>query len=155
MAARKKRSGKIFVIIAAILILVLIGLFFSMKKDGNNEPEVQVLTIQTTSPQMMHGMLNADDVEWAQASIWKDSAVHLFLTKQQISDIIDAVNALDTSSFEKIPVNSTLTVLLTLSDQDIQLEFDGERVGFLYGEENVSVLDPTLLDILAPIARVG
>ena len=154
MAARKKRSGKIFLINVAILILILIGMFFSLKKDGYNEPEVQVPTIQTTSPQMMHGMLNADDVEWAQASVWKDSAVHLFLSKQQIADIIDAVNALDMAAFEKRPVDSVLTVLLTFSDQDIQLEFDGERVGFQYGEEKVSVFDSNLLNILAPIARL-
>ena len=48
-----------------------------------------------------------------------------------------------------------MTVLLTLSDQDIQLEFDGEKVGFLRGEEQVSVFDPALLDILAPGAAIA
>ena len=154
IAARKKRSGKMLMIMAAILILVLTGLLFFMKKDGSDKQEVPAPTSQTTVPSQMHGMLSADDVEWAQASIWKDSAVHLFLTQQQIVDIIDAINALDAASFEKRPVDSVLTVLLTLSDQDIQLEFDGERVGFLRGEEKVSVFDPALLDILAPIARL-
>lgn len=154
IAARKKHSGKMLMIIAAILILALTGLLLFLKKDGSNKQEVPAPTIQTTAPKQMHGMLSADDVEWAQASIWKDNAVHLFLTKQQISDIIDALNALDAASFEKRPVDSVLTVLLTLSDQDIQLEFDGERVGFLRGEEKVSVFDPALLDILAPIARL-
>lgn len=154
MAASKKSPGKPFVILAAVLILFLIGMIFFLRKDHQLEQEMPMPTVQATSANPITSVLSADDVEWAQASIWKDSVVHLFLTKQQISDIIDAVNALDASSFEKIPVNSTLTVLLTLSDQDIQLEFDGERVGFLYGGENVSVLDPTLLDILAPIARL-
>jgi len=154
IAARKNRSGKLFIMIAAIFILALIGLLLFLKKDGRDKQEVQAPTIQTTAPSQMHGMLSADDVEWAQASIWKDSAVHLFLTQQQIADIIDAVNALDTAAFEKRPVDSVLTVLLTLSDQDIQLEFDGERVGFQYGEEKVSVFDSALLNILAPIARL-
>ena len=154
IAARKKRSGKLLMTIAAILILALTGLLFFLKKEGKDEQEIPESTIQTTAPKQMHGMLSADDVEWAQASIWKDSPVHLFLTQQQISDIIDAVNALDTAAFEKRPVDSVLTVLLTLSDQDIQLEFDGESVGFLHGEEKVSVFDPALLDILAPIARL-
>jgi len=152
IAARKKRSGKLFILIAAILILALTGLFLFLKKDGSDKQKVQAPAMQATVPSQIYGILRADDVEWAQASIWKDSAVHLFLTKQQISDIIDAVNALDASSFEKIPVDAALTVLLTLSDQDIQLEFDGERVGFLRGEERVSVSDTALLDILAPIA---
>ena len=124
IAARKKRSGKMLMIIAAILILVLTGLLFFMKKDGSDKQEVPAPTIQTTAPSQMYGMLSADDVEWAQASIWKDSAVHLFLTQQQIADIIDAINSLDAASFEKRPVDSVLTVLLTLSDQDIQLEFE-------------------------------
>ena len=152
IAARKKRSGKMLMIIAAILILVLTVLLFFLKKDGSDKQEVPAPTIQTTAPSSIHFQINADDVEWAQVSIWKDSAVHLFLTQQQIADIIDAVNALDAASFEKRPVDSVLTVLLTLSDQDIQLEFDGESVGFLHGEEKVSVFDPALLDILAPIA---
>ena len=141
-------------IIAAILILVLTGLLLFLKKDGSDQQEVPSPTIQTIAPSQVPGMLSVDNVEWAQASIWKDSAVHLFLTQQQIADIIDAINALDAASFEKRPVDSVLTVLLTLSDQDIQLEFDGEKVGFLRGEEQVSVFDPALLDILAPIARL-
>lgn len=154
LAVRKKRSGKMLMIIAAILILALTGLLLFLKKDGSNKQEVSAPTIQTTAPKQMHVMLSADDVEWAQASIWKNSAVHLFLTQQQIADIIDAINTLDAASFEKRPVDSVLTVLLTLSDQDIQLEFDGERVGFQYGEEKVSVFDSDLLNILAPIARL-
>ena len=141
-------------IIAAILILVLTGLLLFLKKDGSDQQEVPSPTIQTIAPSQVPGMLSVDNVEWAQASIWKDSAVHLFLTQQQIADIIDAINALDAASFEKRPVDSVLTVLLTLSDQDIQLEFDCEKVGFLRGEEQVSVFDPALLDILAPIARL-
>lgn len=154
IAARKKRSGKLFMLIAAILILSLTGLLLFLRKDGRDKQDVQAPAIQTTAPSQMRGMLSADDVEWAQASIWKDSAVHLFLTQQQIADIINAVNALDTAAFEKRPVDSVLTVLLTLSDQDIQLEFDGERVGFQYGEEKVSVFDSALLNNLAPIARL-
>ena len=152
IAARKKGSGKMLMVIAAMLILALTGLLLFLKKDGRDKQDIQAPSIQTTAPSQMHGMLSADDVEWAQTSIWKDTPVHLFLTQQQISDIIDAVNALDTAAFEKRPVDSVLTVLLTLSDQDIQLEFDGERVGFLHGGEKVSVFDPALLDILAPIA---
>ena len=154
IAAGKKRSGKLFMTIAAILILALTGLLLFLKKDGKDKQDVQAPTIQTTELSPIHGMLSADEVEWAQASVWKDSPVHLFLTQQQITDIIDAINTLDAASFEKRPVDSVLTVLLTLSDQDIQLEFDGERVGFQYGEEKVSVFDPALLDILAPIARL-
>ena len=154
MAARKKSSGKPFVMIAAVLVLALAGMLFFLRKDRKDEQEITQPTIQTTAPSKIHFQINADDIEWAQASIWKDSAVHLFLTQQQIADIIDAINALDAASFEKRPVDSVLTVLLTLSDQDIQLEFDGERVGFLRGEEKVSVFDPALLDILAPIARL-
>ena len=154
IAARKKRSGKLLMTIAAILILALTGLLLFLKKDGKDKQEIPEPTIQTTAPKQMHGMLSVDDVEWAQASIWKDSPVHLFLTQQQISDIIDAINALDAASFEKRPVDSVLTVLVTLSDQDIQLEFDGERVGFLYGEEKMRVFDPAFLAILAPIARL-
>ena len=154
IAARKKRSGKLLMTIAAILILALTGLLLFLKKDGKDKQKIPEPTIQTTAPKQMHGMLSVDDVEWAQASIWKDSPVHLFLTQQQIADIINAVNALDTAAFEKRPVDSVLTVLVTLSDQNIQLEFDGERVGFLYGEEKTSVFDPALLDILAPIARL-
>ena len=153
-AARKKRSGKLFGMIAAVVILFLFGMLFFLKKDGQKGTEVQVPAVQPTALQMKDGMLRADDVEWAQASVWKDSTVHLFLTQQQIADIIDALNTLDSSSFEKRPVDSVLTVLLTLSDQEIQLEFDGERVGFQYGEERVSVLSPDLLDVLAPIARL-
>ena len=154
MAARKKTSGKPFVMIATVLVLALAGMLFFLRKDRKDEQEITQPTIQTTAPSKIHFQINADDVEWAQASIWKDGAVHLFLTKQQISDIIDAVNALDTAAFEKRPVDSVLTVLLTLSDQDIQLEFDGERVGFQYAEEKVSVFDSDLLDILTPIARL-
>lgn len=154
MAARKKSSGKSFVMIAAVLILAFAGMLRFLRMDHKDEQEITQPTIQTTAPSTIHFQINADDVEWAQASIWKDSAVHLFLTQQQISDIIDAINALDAASFEKRPVDSVLTVLLTLSDQDIQLEFDGERVGFQYGEEKVSVFDSDLLNILAPIARL-
>ena len=153
-APRKKRSGKLLVMIVAILILALAGMFLFLKRDDQGKQEVQAPTKQATVPSLIQDMINVDDVEWAQASIWKDDPVHLFLTTQQIADIIDAINALDAASFEKRPVDSVLTVLLTLSDQEIQLEFDGERVGFQYGEENVSVLDLALLDILAPIARL-
>lgn len=154
MAARKKSYGKPFVMIAAVLVLTLAGMLFFLKKDRKDEQEITQPTIQTTAPSTIHFQINADDVEWAQASIWKDDTVHLFLTKQQISDIIDAINTLDMAAVEKRPVDSVLTVLLTLSDQDIQLEFDGERVGFQYGEEKVSVFDSDLLNILAPIARL-
>ena len=153
-APRKKRSGKLLVMIVAILILALAGMFLFLKRDDQGKQEVQAPTKQATVPSQIQDMINVDDVEWAQASIWKDDPLHLFLTTQQIADIIDAINALDAASFEKRPVDSVLTVLLTLSDQDIQLEFDGERVGFLRGEEKVSVFDPALLDILAPIARL-
>ena len=153
-APRKKRSGKLLVMIVAILILALAGMFLFLKRDDQGKQEVQTPTKQATVPSPIQDMISVDDVEWAQASIWKDDPVHLFLTTQQIADIIDAINALDAASFEKRPVDSVLTVLLTLSDQDIQLEFDGERVGFLRGEEKVSVFDPALLDILAPIARL-
>lgn len=154
MAASKKSFGKPFAIFAAVLILALIGTLFFLGKDSKENQEIPVPTIQTTTPNTIHGQLSADDVRWAQASIWKGTGVHLFLNKQQISDIIDAVNALDATSFEKIPVNGTLSVLLTLSDNEIQLQFDGERVGFIYGTENVSVYDPVLLEILAPIASL-
>ena len=153
-APRKKRSGKLLVMIVAILILALAGMFLFLKRDDQGKQEVQAPTKQATVPSPIQDMINVDDVEWAQASIWKDDPVHLFLTTQQIADIIDAINALDAASFEKRPVDSVLTVLLTLSDQEIQLEFDGERVGFQYGEENVSVLDLALLNILAPIERL-
>ena len=152
IAAKKKRSSKLLVIIAAIIILALIGIILFSKRDVQSEQEVQAPTVQTMEPSAIQDVLSVDDVEWAQASIWKDDPVHLFLTTQQIADIIDAINALDAASFEKRPVDSVLTVLLTLSDQDIQLEFDGESVGFLHGEEKVSVFDPALLDILSPIA---
>lgn len=153
-APRKKRSGKLLVMIVAILILALAGILHFIKKDDQSKQEVQAPTMQAAIPSPMQDMISVDDVEWAQASIWKDDPVHLFLTTQQIADIIDAINALDADSFEKRPVDSVLTVLLTLSDQEIQLEFDGERVGFQYGEENVSVLDLALLNILAPIERL-
>ena len=153
-APRKKRSGKLLVMIVAILILALTGMLHFIKKDDQSKQEVQAPTMQAAIPSPMQDMISVDDVEWAQASIWKDDPVHLFLTTQQIADIIDAINALDADSFEKRPVDSVLTVLLTLSDQEIQLEFDGERVGFQYGEENVSVLDLALLNILAPIERL-
>ena len=153
-APRKKRSGKLLVMIVAILILALAGMFLFLKRDDQGKQEVQAPTMQAAIPSPMQDMISVDDVEWAQASIWKDDPVHLFLTTQQIADIIDAINALDADSFEKRPVDSVLTVLLTLSDQEIQLEFDGERVGFQYGEENVSVLDLALLNILAPIERL-
>ena len=153
-APRKKRSGKLLVMNVAILILALAGMFLFLKRDDQGKQEVQAPTKQATVPSPKQDMINVDDVEWAQASIWKDDPVHLFLTTQQIADIIDAINALDADSFEKRPVDSVLTVLLTLLDQEIQLEFDGERVGFQYGEENVSVLDLALLNILAPIERL-
>ena len=153
-APRKKRTGKQLVKIVAILILALTGMLHFIKKDDQSKQEVQAPTMQAAIPSPMQVMISVDDVEWAQASIWKDDPVHLFLTTQQIADIIDAINALDADSFEKRPVDSVLTVLLTLSDQEIQLEFDGERVGFQYGEENVSVLDLALLNILAPIERL-
>ena len=153
-APRKKRSGKLLVMIVAILILALAGMFLFLKRGDQGKQEVQAPTMQAAIPSPMQDMISVDDVEWAQASIWKDDPVHLFLTTQQIADIIDAINALDADSFEKRPVDSVLTVLLTLSDQEIQLEFDGERVGFQYGEENVSVLDLALLNILAPIERL-
>ena len=153
-APRKKRSGKLLVMIVGILILALAGMFLFLKRDDQGKQEVQAPTKQATVPSPIQDMINVDDVEWAQASIWKDDPVHLFLTTQQIADIIDAINALDADSFEKRPVDSVLTVLLTLSDQEIQLGFDGERVGFQYGEENVSVLDLALLNILAPIERL-
>lgn len=153
-APRKKRSGKLLVMIVAILILALAGILHFIKKDDQSKQEVQAPTMQAAIPSPMQDMISVDDVEWAQASIWKDDPVHLFLTTQQIADIIDAINALDAASFEKRPVDSVLTVLLTLSDQEIQLEFDGERVGFQYGEENVSVLDLALLNILTPIERL-
>ena len=153
-APRKKRSGKLLVMIVAILILALAGILHFIKKDDQSKQEVQAPTMQAAIPSPMQDMISVDDVEWAQASIWKDDPVHLFLTTQQIADIIDAINALDADSFEKRPVDSVLTVLLTLSDQEIQLEFDGERVGFQYGEENVSVLDLALLNILTPIERL-
>ena len=110
IASRKKRSGKRFLLIAALLILSLIGMLLFLNKDGLGKQEAQLPTVQAAAPETMHGTLDADDVEWVQASIWKDSAVHLFLTKQQISDIIDGINALDAASFEKRPVDSVLTV---------------------------------------------
>lgn len=151
-ASREKRFSLLSVVVAAILILTLTGTLLFVKKGFQGKPEVQAPAMQATVPRLMQDMISVDDVEWAQASIWKDSAVHLFLTQQQITDIIHAVNALDTAAFEKRPVDSVLTVLLTLSDQELQLEFDGERVGFQQGEEKLSVLDPALRDILAPIA---
>ena len=154
IAAKKKRSSKLLVIIAAIIILVLIGIILFSKRDVQGAQEVQAPTVQTMKPSAIQDVLSVDDVEWAQASIWKDDPVHLFLTTQQIADIIDAINALDAASFEKRPVNSVLTVLLTLSNQEIQLEFDGERVGFEYGGEKVSVSDPALVDILTPISSL-
>ena len=107
---RKKRSGKLFMLIAAILILALTGMLLFFKKDGQDKQELQVPTIQTTAASQMHGMLSADDVEWAQASIWKDSAVHLFLTKQQISDIIDAVNATPAENVYVLPNNKNIVL---------------------------------------------
>ena len=154
MAARKKSSGKSVVMIAAVLILILVGTLLFLRKDSKDNQEITQPVIQTTSPSTIHFQINANDVQWAQASIWKDSSVHLFLSKQQISDIVAALNALDESSFAKTPVNATLSVLLTLSDEEIQLQYDGERVGFVYGSESYSVFDAALLDILAPIARL-
>ena len=154
IAAKKKRSSKLLVIIAAIIILALIGIILFSKRDVQSEQEVQAPTVQTMKPSAIQDVLSVDDVEWAQASIWKDDAVHLFLTTKQIADIVDAINALDAASFEKRPVNSVLTVLLTLSNQEIQLEFDGDRVGFEYGGEKVSVSDPALVDILTPISSL-
>lgn len=153
-ADRRNRSGKLFVIVAAVLILALTGTILFVKKDRQSKEEVQAPTMQPTVHSPIPDLLSADDVEWAQASIWNDGAVHLFLTQHQIADIIDAINALDTAAFEKRPVDSVLTVLLTLSDQEIQLEFDGERVDFQQGEEKLSVLDPALADILTPIAAL-
>ena len=118
-AARERGPGKLFVIVAAILILALTGTILFIKMGRQGKQEVQAPTIQATVPSLMQDMISVDDVEWAQASIWKDGAVHLFLTQQQIADIIDAVNALDAASFEKRPVDSVLTVLLTLSDQEL------------------------------------
>lgn len=39
LAVRKKRSGKMLMIIAAILILALTGLLLFLKKDGSNKQE--------------------------------------------------------------------------------------------------------------------
>lgn len=154
VAAGKKKAGKQFAFLAVAMILILTGILFFQRKDNKGEQKVPGPTVQTAEPDTAYGTLSADDVQWAQASIWKDSSVHLFLTKQQIADIIDAVNALDPSTFEKTPVNGTVSVLLTFSDQEIQLQFDGERVGFISGSENLSVSDPALMEILNPIARL-
>ena len=56
IAARKKRSGKLLMTIAAILILALTGLLLFLKKDGKDKQEIPEPTIQTTAPKQMHGM---------------------------------------------------------------------------------------------------
>ena len=90
-ASREKRFSLLFVIVAAILILALTGTLLFVKKGLQGKQEVQAPAMQATVPRLMQDMISVDDVEWAQASIWKDSAVHLFLTQQQITDIIHAV----------------------------------------------------------------
>ena len=54
IAARKNSSGKLLMMIAAILILVLTGLLLFLKKDGRDKQDVQAPAIQTTAPSQMH-----------------------------------------------------------------------------------------------------
>ena len=77
IAARKKRSGKMLMIIAAILILALTGLLFFLKKDGSDKQEVPAPTIQTIAPSQVPGIRS-----------WSDQEIYFYYTA--IHDLCDS-----------------------------------------------------------------
>lgn len=155
--ARRKRSAAGLIVAGALCIGILACIFLFLRKE-TRQPVLPELQKQT--PYQITSTLMDFDVQWAQATIWKETGVHLHLTQKQISDIIHGLNRLEESDFEQISVDNTMSVMLHFSDKEILLHYDGQRVGFVFdsatGEAlspgSWSVADPVLKGILDPIA---
>lgn len=111
------------------------------------------------TPYAVTSILTSQEVEWAQATIWKETGVHLFLQENQITDIVTALNALENSDFEDIPIDHSLSIMMSCGEKDVLLQYDGARVGFVFDEATAvsvddgcwSVASPELNALLDPI----
>ena len=138
------RKPTFWIILIAVILCVVLAV--SMLTDPIDKP----------TPAEIFSTLEADDVQWAQATIWNIPAGdHMMLDESQISALVSILSSLESRDYqEKILIQTrgvsimvycgNMEILLLASEDGVQFAFDtdtAEKVGHL----NWSTEDKTLI----------
>lgn len=151
------RRRKFPIAVLAALLVIGIGLFIFLKRD--TQPQEVLEQPQQVGLSFVLGDLDRKQVQWAQATLYREEHVNLFLREEQIDALVTQLQKLALHTGEAGSVNPTVTVLLHCADREIRILSDGtqlavELVGAVTENAVVLVDSPELSHLLQPIANL-
>lgn len=76
--------------------------------------------------------MKVSEVEWAQVTIWNDERDTVLLSEEQIIELTEILQSIDSSDYERKYFESDVTIMLNCGRKEILLHYDNGYVGFTF-----------------------
>ena len=89
--------------------------------------------VTPTTPEVVVNSLSAENVEWAQVTLWNETSEHISLTEEEIQTLTDILNGLEKQDFVRSKVTEyDLSLMIHCGEKEILLKSDGDCTEFVF-----------------------
>jgi len=96
--------------------------------------------VKNTPADILNDM-KVSEVEWAQVTIWNDERDTVLLSEEQIIELTEILQSIDSSEYKRKNIESNVTVMLYCGEKEILLHYDNGYVGFTFDSVTAASLD--------------
>lgn len=124
------RKPTFWVIVTAAVVCVVVAVCFL-----TNPRDI-------STPASVLDSLSADDVEWAQITLWDSETEHILLDDSQIQELIGTLKELKAKDFVRSRMaEHDLSLMINCGEREILLHWNGDDTEFIFDSETSESVD--------------